>query len=284
MFVQTKTDLEKLRNLINTRNVSLQEISYTRNGYRVLFKELKPYEKEVMGESFNEFAARAFPRIVNKNPASFSEFRAYLTEILIPDLRDSGMNSTADDFETASYYMTRGRDKKYPAWRNFIMKTLVPDLKESGQVMTAKDFVTAVKYIDAGRSVVKNPVAPSGYHYMPDGRLMADSEHSVSMNPKDQGDYNSPEVSIVYKAKYSELGWQGSGGSVEKFANFLGGRGTGGGTDMRTGLRDKSFKFKTIAGAVKFASKMKPYALRISDERYNHDTMKREKLPVGKPR
>jgi len=218
------------------------------------------------------------------NPASFSEFRAYLTEILIPDLRDSGMNSTADDFETASYYMTRGRDKKYPAWRNFIMKTLVPDLKESGQVMTAKDFVTAVKYIDAGRSVVKNPVAPSGYHYMPDGRLMADSEHSVSMNPKDQGDYNSPEVSIVYKAKYSELGWQGSGGSVEKFANFLGGRGTGGGTDMRTGLRDKSFKFKTIAGAVKFASKMKPYARRISAERYNHDTMKREKLPVGKPR
>ena len=94
---------------------------------------------------------------VNMNPASFSEFRTYLTEILIPDLRDSEMNSTADDFETASYYLTRGRDKKYPAWRNFIMKTLVPDLKESGQVMTAKDFVTAVKYIDAGRSVVKNP-------------------------------------------------------------------------------------------------------------------------------
>jgi hypothetical protein len=96
-------------------------------------------------------------RKVRRNPASFSEFRAYLTEILIPDLRDSGMDSTADDFETASYYMTRGRDKKYPAWRNFIMKTLVPDLKESGQVMTAKDFRTAIKYIDAGRRVVKNP-------------------------------------------------------------------------------------------------------------------------------
>ena len=102
--------------------------------------------------------------------------------------------------------------------------------------------------------------------------------------PAPAGDYNSPEVSIVYKAKYSELGWQGSGGSVEKFANSLGGRGTGGGTDMRTGLRDKSFKFKTIAGAVKFAAKMKPYALRISAERYNHDTMKREKLPIGKSR
>ena len=102
MFVRTKADLEKLRNLINTRNVSLQEISYTRNGYRVLFKELQPYEKEVMGESFNEFAARAFPKVVNKNPSC-------------------GINM--------------------------------------------------------------NPVAPSGYHYMPDGRLMADSAHSVSKNP-----------------------------------------------------------------------------------------------------
>lgn len=107
----------------------------------------------------------------------------------------------------------------------------------------------------------------------------------VLRNPsQDQGDYNSPEVAIVYKAKYTDLGWQGIGGSVEKFANSLGGRGTGGGTDMRTGLRDKSFKFKTIAGAVKFATNMKPYALRISAERYNHDTMKREKLPIGKSR
>jgi len=156
MFVQTKTDLEKLRNLIKTRNVSVQEISYTRNGYRVLFKELKPYEKEVMGESFNEFAARAFPRIVNKNPAqSFSDFREFLSETLIPDLRDSGMDSTADDFESAVNYLTYGKDKNYPKWKTFITKTLVPDLRESGYKETAKDFMTAVKFIDAGRRVVR---------------------------------------------------------------------------------------------------------------------------------
>jgi hypothetical protein len=170
-----------------------------------------------------------------------------------------------------------GRLFRWPLDRNELEMHLT-DLTTS---YYASKIIEWVDSVTKGTSM--NP-APAGYHTMPDGRVMADSAHSVSMNPKDQGDYNSPEVSIVYKAKYSDLGWQGSGGSVEKFANSLGGRGTGGGTDMRTGLRDKSFKFKTIAGAVKFASKMKPYALRISAERYNHDTMKREKLPVGKSR
>lgn len=92
------------------------------------------------------------------NPAqSFSDFREFLSETLIPDLRESGMDSTADDFETAVSYLTRGKDKKYQNWRKFIVGTLVPDLREAGYKATAKDFMTAVKFIDAGRRVVKNP-------------------------------------------------------------------------------------------------------------------------------
>ena len=89
------------------------------------------------------------------NPAqSFSDFREFLSETLIPDLRESGMDSTADDFESAVKYLTYGRDRNYPKWKTFITKTLVPDLRESGYKETAKDFMTAVKFIDAGRRVV----------------------------------------------------------------------------------------------------------------------------------
>jgi len=48
------------------------------------------------------------------------------------------------------------------------------------------------------RAIEENPVAPSGYHYMPDGRLMADSEHSVSTNPR------GIDPNLAYKKEY---GW-----------------------------------------------------------------------------
>jgi hypothetical protein len=34
-------------------------------------------------------------------------FIGYLKDILIPDLRESGSNATADDFEEAIYWMTK---------------------------------------------------------------------------------------------------------------------------------------------------------------------------------
>jgi len=33
------------------------------------------------------------------------------------------------------------------------------------------------------RAIEENPVAPSGYHYMPDGKLMADSAHRMNPPP-----------------------------------------------------------------------------------------------------
>ena len=97
-------------------------------------------------------------RKVRRNPSlSFSDFREFLSETLIPDLRESGQDATADDFETAVGYLTYGKDKKYRAWKKFIVGRLVPDLRASDYRATAKDFMTAIKFIDAGRRVVKNP-------------------------------------------------------------------------------------------------------------------------------
>jgi len=59
----------------------------------------------------------------------------------------------------------------------------------------------ASKIIDWVQSVTKgtsmNPV-PAGYHTMPDGRVMADSEHSVSTNPR------GIDPNLEYKKEY---GW-----------------------------------------------------------------------------
>jgi len=52
---------------------------------------------------------------------------------------------------------------------------------------------------DPSHRVVMNPShSPAGYHYMPDGRLMADSEHSVSTNPR------GIDPNLAYKKEY---GW-----------------------------------------------------------------------------
>ena len=37
------------------------------------------------------------------------EFVEYLTYTLIPDLKESGMDATAEDFEMAVYYMKGGK-------------------------------------------------------------------------------------------------------------------------------------------------------------------------------
>jgi len=70
--------------------------------------------------------------------------------------------------------------------------------------MHLTDFTTsyyASKIIEWVDSVIKgtsmNPV-PAGYHIMPDGRVMADSAHSVSMNPR------GIDPNLAYKKEY---GW-----------------------------------------------------------------------------
>lgn len=59
-----------------------------------------------------------------------------------------------------------------------------------------RDFVIP-KESEYRRMVGENPV-PAGYHTMPDGRVMADSEHSVSTNPREI------DPNLAYKKEY---GW-----------------------------------------------------------------------------
>lgn len=77
-IVQTLDDLEKLRALVNQgeRIESVEGVG-SFNGkprsYHVRLLKLEPYEKEVWGESFYDYAARAFPAIVKNPPALFQK-------------------------------------------------------------------------------------------------------------------------------------------------------------------------------------------------------------------
>ena len=82
------------------------------------------------------------------------DFVYFLEDTLIPDLVDSGMEFTAQDFEEGIIYLrsltsgTRGyrtEAKKFIGW---LRSTLIPDLKDSGRVSTAKDFSTLAKMIE----------------------------------------------------------------------------------------------------------------------------------------
>jgi len=191
MFVRTKTDLENLRKQMN-KGMIVQEVSYTRNGYRVLLGEARPYERIVSGESFDEYAARAFPRVVKKNPScgvnmnpvgrtktwklgeNGGNIKALVNrsgnavQIIHSDapIKDGGL-----DLESGRY----GKLFRWPMDK-FNMEMYLNDLTTS---YYASKIIEWVESVTKGTSM--NPVAPAGYHYMPDGRLMADSAHR--MNP-----------------------------------------------------------------------------------------------------
>jgi len=107
-------------------------------------------------------------RKVRGNPkSSFADFRAFLSETLIPDLKESGYEFTAEDFERIVRYMTHGKDREYPKFRAFILGRLVPDLRKSGRTYTARDFVRGIKFIDKGMSVKKRVIRknPAARHH-----------------------------------------------------------------------------------------------------------------------
>jgi hypothetical protein len=78
------------------------------------------------------------------------EFIEYLDTTLIPDLKDSGRNATAEDFETATKLLNgkkvKGWSKK--SFKAYLQSTLIPDLRESGYDSTADDFEGVVEYLD----------------------------------------------------------------------------------------------------------------------------------------
>lgn len=90
----------------------------------------------------------------------------YLSLTLIPGLRDSGYEATADDFQVA-FDLISEPEKKVSTimwdcnWErsnfvSYLQRTLIPDLRESGRDATADDFQTCVDYLTA------EPVHPKG--------------------------------------------------------------------------------------------------------------------------
>ena len=79
--------------------------------------------------------------------ATAEEFIDFLEGTLIPDLKESGSEFTAEDFEKLVGMLRSG--KKDAQFINFLKKTLIPDLKKSGMVETAKDFVSGLKFLKA---------------------------------------------------------------------------------------------------------------------------------------
>ena len=80
----------------------------------------------------------------------------YLRGRLIPDLRESGRDATADDFVTCTENIDRLLAQRLPRRASaatkrhvaFLTDTLIPDLKESGYEFTAQDFEKCVSLIE----------------------------------------------------------------------------------------------------------------------------------------
>ena len=63
----------------------------------------------------------------------------------MPDLKDSGMDAMAEDFEYLVQLLDTGQwDEDFAV---FLEGTLIPDLKESGTEATAEDFETGLKFL-----------------------------------------------------------------------------------------------------------------------------------------
>ena len=76
---------------------------------------------------------------------SVEDFADFLSNILVPDLKDSGMDATAEDFEYLVQLLDTGQwDEDFAV---FLEGTLIPDLKESGTEATAEDFETGLKFL-----------------------------------------------------------------------------------------------------------------------------------------
>jgi len=90
-------------------------------------------------------AAKNHARGAIAEAAEREGFVSYLEQTLIPDLRESGADATADDFARCVELI---RDNETdPEFVGFLTNTLIPDLEESGHEFTAEDFETCVRYL-----------------------------------------------------------------------------------------------------------------------------------------
>jgi hypothetical protein len=79
------------------------------------------------------------------------EYLNYLKNTYIPDLKESGKEATAEDFEAMVAFIEGA--ESYGDWENkeefisFLKNTLIPDLKISEDIFTVEDFEEGIKYL-----------------------------------------------------------------------------------------------------------------------------------------
>lgn len=84
---------------------------------------------------------RPTPKMLTSGEEDFIDF---LENTLIPDLKESGYELTAESFEEGIEYLSqvmKGKATKHVATYIYWLKdTLIPDLRTSGMTLTADDF------------------------------------------------------------------------------------------------------------------------------------------------
>jgi len=94
-----------------------------------------------------------------KNPRDKDTYIEYLEGTLIPDLKESGSEYTAEDFEGIVKFLRGARShdgRTVQEHVEFLEETLIPDLYEAGSEFTAEDFEDGIEILrEYGR--VQNP-------------------------------------------------------------------------------------------------------------------------------
>jgi hypothetical protein len=108
--------------------------------------------------SYKEYLKERFDKF-QPSQNSAEDYIDYLEGTLIPDLRESGNDATADDFEKVIEMLKYDeRDKRfvykgrfiYAEFVDYLKDTLIPDLRDSGMEATAEDFEEGLYWLEQG--------------------------------------------------------------------------------------------------------------------------------------
>ncbi len=137
--------------------------------------------RRLLGQTKLESRAKSFFKRASRpysDEALRTEFINYLQNQLIPDLKDSGQDAAAEEFETGVRLLQQEptqaafQDADVRGWVAWLQDTWVPDLRASGTHATADDVDTLIRFI-AGRGYW---VLPQGHDRYPNRIKFRDEE------------------------------------------------------------------------------------------------------------
>lgn len=116
-------------------------------GEKYFCKKCRPYGATGKKPEMETKVDRAIKMLVNEGlHTSEAEYLDYLKNTLIPDLKDSGSEATAEDFEEIVKNLeAKTYDEEFV---DYLENTLIPDLWDSGKGATAEDFEQGVYFME----------------------------------------------------------------------------------------------------------------------------------------